>query len=183
MARPSDGLPALLETQGFALGLPPAARERARIRAEAEWGRGMMLDMFAPGMAVDGPLRDTWSSYERHSASPGTAVAMLEVIWGSDIRHVLPTIGVPTLVITRGERIDHGRYLAAHIPGARLVELPGADSFMCAGAQEPIVSEIEAFVTGGETGPRSRPRARDGAVHGHRRVDGDGSPSRRPRVA
>jgi class 3 adenylate cyclase len=76
-----------------------------------------------------------------------------------DVRDVLPAIRVPTLVIQHsdalGFRPDHGRYLAAHIPGAKYVELPGVDSLIWAGDQARVVGEIEEFVTGTRQAPAS----------------------------
>jgi class 3 adenylate cyclase len=111
-----------------------------------------MLNQFAPSMAGDDRLRKAWARYERQSASPGSSLAMIRMLYYSDIRHVLPTIGIPTLVIARGaaQRIPaaHSRYLAAHIPRAQLVELPGIDNLMWAGDQEAITAEIQEFITG-----------------------------------
>jgi class 3 adenylate cyclase len=97
-------------------------------------------------------LRDAWARYERFSASPGTARAMIGNIYQLDVRHVLPAIRVPTFVMhhagAQGFRVELGRYLAEHIPGARFVELPGIDNVMWAGNQARTVAEAEEFVTG-----------------------------------
>jgi class 3 adenylate cyclase len=88
----------------------------------------------------------------RLSTSPGAAIALSRMNAEIDIRHVLPAIRVPTLVLHRtGDRDDHveeGRYLAAHIPGARFVELPGDDHLSFIGDMDAVVDEIEEFVTG-----------------------------------
>ena len=111
-----------------------------------------MIDLFAPSLAGDARLRRTWSRYERQAASPGSTVAIVRLLYESDMRPLLPTIRVPTLVIHRTEatgfRVEHGRYLAERIPGARLVELPGIDNLICAGDQDAIVAEIQDFLTG-----------------------------------
>ncbi|MFL5798933.1 MAG: alpha/beta fold hydrolase [Actinomycetota bacterium] len=143
----------LARAPDFPVGDDPEGETRARAQVERAWGTGMLIDMFAPSLADDASVREQWAKHERHSASPGTAGAMLDVIWGSDIRHVLPTIRVPTLVIARGERVGHGRYLAAHIPNARYVELPGVDVFGWAGDREGIAGEIQEFVTGVRPAP------------------------------
>jgi class 3 adenylate cyclase len=77
-------------------------------------------------------------------------VAMLEMIYGTDIRDVLPAVRVPTLVIGRGgtPRIAHSRYLAGHITASRYVELPGTDNLIWAGDQDAVLTEIQEFVTG-----------------------------------
>jgi class 3 adenylate cyclase len=79
---------------------------------------------------------------------------------GADVRHLLPEITVPTLVIARtGDRFilpRHGRYIADHIPGARYVELPGADHLPFAGDADAAADEIEEFVTGRRSGSADR---------------------------
>ena len=105
-----------------------------------------------------------------------------------DVRHVLPTIRVPTLVLHRVEDhlpIEVARWTAAQIPGARFVELPGGPHMPYLGDTESLVREIEAFVTGVYRGrrlgcARAGPRARDDPLHGHRRLDGEGGRARRP---
>jgi hypothetical protein len=84
-------------------------------------------------------------------ASPGAAVALTRMNADIDIRPILPTIRVPTLVLHRtGDRclrVDEGRYLASRIPGARFVELPGVDHLPFAGDQESMLHEIERFLS------------------------------------
>jgi class 3 adenylate cyclase len=108
----------------------------------------------------------------RHAASPGAAIALLRMNSQIDVRDVLPAIGVPTLVLYRRDaRFGHGagawrkagedpitpsaeaRYLAEHIPGARLVELPGADHLPWVGEIEPLLGEVEEFLTGARSAP------------------------------
>jgi hypothetical protein len=85
-------------------------------------------------------------------ASPGAALALTRMNAGIDVREVLPTVRVPTLVLHRtGDRclrVEEGRYVASRIPGARLVALPGEDHLPFVGDQDAIVNEIEAFLTG-----------------------------------
>jgi class 3 adenylate cyclase len=84
---------------------------------------------------------------------------MWDVFVRHDIRDVLPTVGVPTLVLHRRDnphfRIDHGRYLASHIKGARFVELPGRDHVFFVGDTSTMLDEIETFLTGVRGGLRA----------------------------
>jgi hypothetical protein len=100
-----------------------------------------------------------WARFLRMSASPGAAVALLDINRELDLRHVLPAIRVPTLVMhaVGDQTIDvrYGRYMAARIPGARYVELPGADHLPWLADAEAIGAEIERFV--GEPGPDVEP--------------------------
>jgi class 3 adenylate cyclase len=101
--------------------------------------------------AVPG-LREAWARYDRFAASPGVARAMIGNLLELDVRHVLPAIHVPTLVIAHADAAAFppglGRYIAEHVAGARFVELPGIDNLMWAGDQAAVVAEIESFVTG-----------------------------------
>ena len=118
---------------------------------EEEWGEGAGLRALAPSVGDDPTFRAAWGRYQRMSVSPRTATDLLRLVAQIDVRHVLATIRVPTLVVHRsGDRFvvpEHGRYLAEHIPGARWVEFPGDDHlFFVNGGQ--ILDEIEEFLTG-----------------------------------
>jgi class 3 adenylate cyclase len=88
----------------------------------------------------------------RYATSPGLAHRLIRASLNHDVRHVLPIIGVPTLVVHRAEnrmrRVAGGRDLAEKIPGAKYVELPGVDEHPWTGNQDEILDEIEEFLTG-----------------------------------
>jgi pimeloyl-ACP methyl ester carboxylesterase len=121
-------------------------------RIRRTWGKGMLLRQFAPSLLADAALVEQESRYERQAARPGTAMAMTRMINLIDVRSVLPTITVRTMVISRADRsavpAGHRRYIADHVQGARYVELAGADELMWAGDQDALVGEILEFVTG-----------------------------------
>jgi class 3 adenylate cyclase len=146
-----------LEAPDFPIGAPAEALVPALDLAELDTGRGVMIDLFAPTVAEDERVRRAWARYERYATTPGSTKAIVRLIYESDVRDVLPAIRVPTLVIHRAEAtgfgVDHGRYLAAHIPDARYVELPGTDNLIWAGDQDAIVAEIQDFVTGVRPAP------------------------------
>ncbi len=133
---------------------PPHDDERdARIDdIVAQWGQGGVPAALAPSRAGDPDYLRWCGRMERYSASPGTAETVLRALGDTDIRHVLPTIRVPTLVMHRRDdpflMVEHSRYLAERIPGARYVELDGSDSLFSAGDSEAILGEIEEFLTG-----------------------------------
>ena len=132
----------------------PTAEERQHFFNEMRehWGGPVGLEERAPSVASDPQFRDWWATYLRMGASPGAALALTEMNAAIDVRKVLPTIRVPTLVIHRtGDeclKIEEGRYVAKHIPGAKLVELPGNDHLPFVGDQESILEEVEEFLTG-----------------------------------
>ncbi|MFL6254038.1 MAG: alpha/beta fold hydrolase [Pyrinomonadaceae bacterium] len=116
------------------------------------WGGPVGIEERAPSKANDPAFREWWAEYLRMGASPGAAVALTKMNAEIDVRHVLPTVRVPTLVIhNRGDlclKVEEGRYVASRIPGARFVELPGSDHLPFFEGQDAIVNEIEEFLTG-----------------------------------
>jgi class 3 adenylate cyclase len=141
-----------LEAPDFPIGAPLEGVATALKQAEDELGQAVMLDIFAPSVAHDERTRRAWARYERNATTPGSTKAIVRLIYESDIRDVLAAIRVPTLVIHRAQAtgfgVEHGRYLAAHIPEAKYVELPGTDNLIWAGDQDAIVAEIQDFITG-----------------------------------
>ena len=124
------------------------------------WGSGATLSIAAP--SVFGRL--PWlAMFERMCASPGMARASLEAAFRIDVRPILPTITVPTLVIhAREDRVvpvQLGRYLADHIPGARYLEVDGADHLPWLSDPDTILTEIEEFLTGSHAAPSQSRRA------------------------
>ncbi|MEY2476180.1 MAG: hypothetical protein QOG87_1495 [Actinomycetota bacterium] len=94
----------------------------------SSWGEGNTLEVFAPDLAHDAMQRRMWGVWERTGASPGMARALYEALRTWDVRSVLPSVNVPTLVLHRtGDfvPVEGGRYLAEHIPGAKMIEFPG----------------------------------------------------------
>jgi len=117
----------------------------------AEWGGPVGIDIRAPSKAADPAFREWWASYLRMGSSPGAAVALTRMNAEIDIRDVLPSIRVPTLVLhRRGDRcmkVEEGRYLASRIPGATFVELSGDDHLPFVGDQDEILVQIERFLS------------------------------------
>jgi class 3 adenylate cyclase len=124
---------------------------------EQGWGQGVALPVLAPTMAGDELFKRWFAKLERLGASPGNMLALLQLHRDVDIRPVLPAIRVPTLVLHRADdtyrEVGHGRYLAAHIPGAKYVELPGRDHLPYVGDQDAVLDEVEEFLTGVRRGP------------------------------
>jgi pimeloyl-ACP methyl ester carboxylesterase len=122
------------------------------------WGTGKILRAFAPSKADDAALKQWWSKFERLGASPSAAIALMRMNREIDISGILPSIRIPTLVLHRTKdtliSVEGGRELAAGIPGARLVELPGTDHlFFVDDASDRTIAEIEEFLTGSRSAP------------------------------
>ncbi|HWP62914.1 MAG TPA: alpha/beta fold hydrolase [Candidatus Binatia bacterium] len=139
------------------------AAERARRLEEIEraWGTpeaaARDLERRAPSVAHDPWVRQWWATYLRQSASPKAAAAVLAMNDEIDVRPILPSIRVPTLVIHRSAdrtvHVEAGRDMAARIPGARYVELPGDDHLPFFEDQDAVLGEIAQFLTGVRPAP------------------------------
>jgi pimeloyl-ACP methyl ester carboxylesterase len=116
------------------------------------WGTGASLPRYAPSMAGDERFRRWWARHEREGGSPGTVMDLMRMNSEIDIRPILPSVRVPTLVLHRVDDVavdvESGRYLCRHIPGAQYVELPGRDHVPWVGNAEAILDEVEEFITG-----------------------------------
>lgn len=130
----------------------PEARAKEYELVEREWGNEMDLSHYIPGKMNDPAFVHRQATYFRHSASPSAAVALLRMNTQIDVRAVLPAISVPTMVVHRtGDRdvnIEEGRWLAARIPGAKFVELPGDDHMPWFGDRDTMLDEVQEFLTG-----------------------------------
>jgi pimeloyl-ACP methyl ester carboxylesterase/DNA-binding winged helix-turn-helix (wHTH) protein/class 3 adenylate cyclase len=117
-----------------------------------DWGKPIGIEERAPSMANDDEFRDWWATYLRMGASPGAAVALTKMNAEIDVRNVLPTVRVPSLVIHRSGdmclKVEEGRFVAAQIPACKYVELGGIDHLPFVGEQAEILDEIEDFLTG-----------------------------------
>src|SRR3989454_2780052 len=124
----------------------------------AHWGEGILLAVNAPSALGDKAMVQRVAQLERASASPGSIVALMRANYEIDVRHLLPTVRVPTLILHReGDAlvpVAAGRYLAEHIPGAKYVEIPGIDHLVLDNeTQDVIADEIEEFMTGVRPAP------------------------------
>jgi pimeloyl-ACP methyl ester carboxylesterase len=124
----------------------------ARLRRyEEEWGTGSLVEGFVPSAAGDPSFQDWWSRFERLSMTPGAVVEAMRVNFEIDVRDILPSVRVPTLVIRNDGDIlvshEASRYLADHIPDAHYVVLPGRDHFDWR-EEDGVTHEIQEFLTG-----------------------------------
>jgi class 3 adenylate cyclase len=130
------------------------AEERKHYMDEAleHWGEGRVAGGVAGSFISDPELLEWAGRLERLAASPATIARIFDLIGEFDVREVLPSIRVPTLVLHRSQdtfiNVEHSRYIAKHIPGARLVELEGSDNLFSVGDTEAVLGEVEEFLTG-----------------------------------
>jgi pimeloyl-ACP methyl ester carboxylesterase/class 3 adenylate cyclase len=122
---------------------------------EHRWGEGKALALYVPSIAGDANAQRMLGMFERAAASPAMVHALWQFNAEIDVTHVLPVIGVPTLVLHRTDDlvpVEYGHYLAEHVPGARFVELAGNDHMPWIGDSDAVLDEVERFLTGGRRG-------------------------------
>jgi hypothetical protein len=122
--------------------------EQLRLAAAA-WGTGASIELFARSQADDPRARREQARFERASASPAMARALVESLMLVDVESLLPSIRVPTLVVHRTQDVipvEEGRFLASHIPSSRFRELAGVDHRPWVGDSQAVINEIERFL-------------------------------------
>jgi class 3 adenylate cyclase len=111
-----------------------------------------VLRVVAPSVAGDDAFRAWWDLAGNRAGPPSMARAVSKVVTEADVREAVGRIRAPTLILHRVDSafipVGHGHYLAEHIAGSRLVELPGADMLYWVGDTAPMLDEIEEFITG-----------------------------------
>lgn len=136
----------------YMFGTKPDVWHALLDRMEQGWGKGVLLSAFAPSLANDASAREWWAPFQRQASSPGAAAAVMNMVYEIDTRSILSAARVPTLILHRTEDrllpVEHARYLAQHITGAKCVELPGTDHFFFTGDADAYLAQIEEFLTG-----------------------------------
>jgi class 3 adenylate cyclase len=131
---------------------PELYNEAAKEAVRDGWGDGVLLELFAPCCADDERMREVWGTFQRLGASPSMGVATLEAMLEIDVRDILPSVRVPTLLIHRaGDRAipaKSSRFMSERIPNAEYVELEGEDHLWFVGDVDAIFDEVEQFLTG-----------------------------------
>ena len=139
----------------------PGWEKAVRLRQMAEdaldnWGSGELVGQLAPSVADNPAAFENMGMFERAALSNAMARSLWEALDGADTTPALPLITAPTLVLHRRDEaipVEQARYLAEHIPGARLIELPGADHLPWIGDFEAVAGAVEEFVTGARPAP------------------------------
>jgi class 3 adenylate cyclase len=129
-----------------------ALRESSAELVAPYWGQGAIIEVAAPSRADDPESRAFYARLERATASPGMLMSLVEMFFDVDVRQVVPSVHVPALILhNRYDRlvnIRHARWLAEHLPDARLVELPGIDHAVWYENVDTVMSEVFEFLTG-----------------------------------
>jgi class 3 adenylate cyclase len=137
---------------GYEVGVGPDVQERLISIVEETWGHGDLMTAVNPSLADSPEEAEAWGRFLRLSASPATAAAVMRTLFEVDVRAVLETIAVPTLIVHRVDNpiitFEQGRYVAERIDGARFVPVPGADYGLALGDTDVVLDEVETFLTG-----------------------------------
>jgi len=148
--------PCLARSPGFSEGISKQSMDALLKRMEAEWGGPVGVDIWAPSERGNREFESWWARLLRQGTSPNGAIELMDLYRQIDVRAVLPALDVPTLVIHReADRvvpIRLARYMEEKIPGAALVELPGADHLPWIGDQDELLDEAEEFLVGTRRG-------------------------------
>jgi class 3 adenylate cyclase len=138
--------------EGYEWAWPAEMRDAHMDELLSHWGEGWVAGSVAPSQQSDPNFMEWAGRLERLAASPSTIRRIFDLIGGFDVRDVLPSIRVPTLVMHRTEdsflKVEHSRYIASKIPDARYVELEGGDNMFSLGDSDGLLGEIEEFLTG-----------------------------------
>ena len=140
----------LARADDYPAGMPERVQRIYGEQIEARWGDGTFAYLLGPSVADRPGVVEWWGRVERYGATPMRARSRLDSILELDLRNVLPLVDVPTLVIHSRDndfiRVEHGRYLAEHIRGARLLERESPDHWPL--PEPDFLAAIEEFVTG-----------------------------------
>ena len=136
----------------YPIGVPPEAAEALLAQFDQLWGTEAMAAMLVPSRAEDARFRRWFAKAQRTSLNPRAAQPYLRAMMDVDVRSILPLVQAPTLILHRRDvqsfSVEQGRYLAEHIPQAKLVELPGADATLAWETPELALDLIQQFLTG-----------------------------------
>jgi class 3 adenylate cyclase len=145
-----NGFARLARADDYPAGMPEAIQNIVVEQITEQWGSGALVRMLAPSIADRPGVVEWWGRVERFAGTPRTAVSKARTVYELDLRHVLPLVTVPTLLIhSRGNafiQVDHSRYLAEHIRDARLVEIDSADHVPL--PHPELVGALQEFVAG-----------------------------------
>jgi class 3 adenylate cyclase len=141
-----------VRTDDYPHGFAPDVAEQLLQMVAELWGTEEFVSIAAPSRSMDEGFRQRYGRYLRAAARPREIAAQLRNLLSADVRHVLPLIQCPTLILHRGGyrmvTMEQARYLAEHIPDARLVELPGMDGVLVTEHVGEILGNVEAFLSG-----------------------------------
>jgi class 3 adenylate cyclase len=126
---------------------------------QPHWGDGSLIEVAAPSQADNPDSREWFARMQRATASPGMMASLVQMFFDLDVRDVVPVVQVPALVLHRVHdrlvNVRNGRWLAEHLPNARLVELPGGDHVPWYEEPDQWLGAVQEFLTGARAQPKA----------------------------
>jgi pimeloyl-ACP methyl ester carboxylesterase/DNA-binding CsgD family transcriptional regulator len=151
----------LLRAPGYPAGWSREFLDAVLAGIDQGWADASGIEVMNPTLAGDERFQSWFARHARAAASPAQARELFELCAATDLRARLPDIAAPTLVLQHADdpwlSVEHARWVAPRIPGARLVELPGVDHWPWIGDADAVLVELEAFLTGRRRSRRDRP--------------------------
>ena len=145
-----NGFSRFSRADDYPAGIPESAAQALLNGIEETWGTGVAAAWLGPSIVSRPGIEEWYGRVERFAATPGTAIAKMQAILDLDVRNVLPLVPAPALVVVNSGdafvRAGHGRYLAEHLPNARLFERDRPDHWPL--PEPDLMGAIEEFVTG-----------------------------------
>jgi class 3 adenylate cyclase/pimeloyl-ACP methyl ester carboxylesterase len=145
-----------VQEDDYPWGVSPEMLDQFVVTIKESWGTAAVLEVVAPSRVADERFRAWYARSMRFASGPDLTAEIVRANYEADVRALLPSISVSTLVLHReGNRVIQlgaGQYLAEHIPNAKFVVLPGHDHLFYVGDTDTFVDEIEEFITGARTG-------------------------------
>ena len=142
----------IMRSDDFPIGFSQETYDRMLARMRAEWGGPVLVDMFGPSLGEDEAFLTWWARFLRSGSAPHGAVELMELYKELDVRHALPAIEAPCLVLQKADdKLLPSRFsehLAQSIPGGRYFELTGGDHLFFTEDQDALLDEVEDFLTG-----------------------------------
>ena len=142
----------IMSVPGYDFGVDPDDFDGLIQLLRDDWGGPIAVPLFAPSLEGDNAFCDWWARFLRSGTSPSGAAGLISLYREIDVRHALPAITAPSLVLHKDRDLlvpyMHGEYLAGHIPGARYVELSGEDHLFFTEDSDGLLDEVEDFLAG-----------------------------------
>ena len=156
----SGGMARSTYAEDYPWGTPAEALTESVVELiTPHWGDGSMVDVSAPDQADDEESRSFYGRLERSTASPGMMIALGQMFLDLDVRDVVPSVHAPALILHRTRdrlvNVRHGRWLAEHLPNARMVEFEGEDHGFWFQGKEEWLGALQEFLTGARAVPET----------------------------
>jgi class 3 adenylate cyclase len=156
----AGGMARTTYAEDYPWGTPAAALTESAVELILpHWGDGSIIEVSAPSQADNAEAREFWGRLERSTASPGMMIALAQMFLDIDVRDIVPSVHAPALILHRTHdrlvNVRHGRWLAEHLPNARIVEFEGDDHGFWFQGTDQWLGALQEFLTGARAVPQT----------------------------